>query len=296
MQSAAVVALSSLVVAVAYTGAFRPEPAQNSESPPARGPSQAPVPPPGGSPTTATATATSTVTTTATAPPPRGDGRTGGNGEARPVAPPVDAALEWLFDTVNGSTTADTSASGIVGTLFGDPLPGAVAGALEFNGTQDVSSEGSVLDTERSFSVSVRVKLLDKGGTQTVVGQDGYEVSGFAIEYDADEDRWSMGLAVDDSPDAGKDVALSGSPPRAGVWTRLTGVYDDPGNEIRLYVDGRLQDTAVHDGDWPANGDFTAGRGLVDGEPSQGLRGTIDDVRAFDRELSAREVRGLGGA
>ncbi|MCH6162134.1 LamG domain-containing protein [Streptomyces marispadix] len=296
MQSALVVTLSSLVVAVAYTGAFRPGAPQSSASPPARGASQTPLPPSGAKPTTATATATSTVTTTRTAPPPQNGGGQGGTGKPPAVVQPVNAALEWLFDTVNGTTAADTSANGIVGTLFGDPLPKAVAGALEFNGAQDVSADGSVLDTERSFSVSARVRLLDKGGPMTVVSQDGYDVSGFALRYDVNEDRWAMSMSEDDSQDVETDVALSRTSPRAGVWTRLTGVYDDSGDEIRLYVDGRLQDTVSHDGDWPAEGDFTVGRGLLDGGPFQQFRGTVDDVRAYDRALSGREVLGLGGA
>ncbi|WP_314171669.1 LamG domain-containing protein [Streptomyces winkii] len=294
VQSAAVVAACSLVVAAAYSGGFGFGSPQSSESPPAQGASQAPVPPPRSSPTTATATATSTVTATETAPPPRGGGRPGGSAEPSGV-PPVDAALEWLFDRVDGATAADSSANNIIGNLFGDPLPRLVNGALEFNGSQDVSSEGHVLDTERSFSVSARVKLLDKGGTQTVISQDGYEVSGFALQYDAEEDRWSMGIRDDDAQDVGTDVALSDSPPQPGAWTSLTGVYDDPGNQIRLYVDGKLQDTVTHDGDWPADGDFTVGRGLLAGGPFQGFRGTVDDVRAFDRALSGREARALAG-
>ncbi|QPP06943.1 LamG domain-containing protein [Streptomyces bathyalis] len=297
LQSAALVGLCSLVVAVAYTGVFGPGSPQSTESPPAQGASQVPAQPPRSSPTTATATATSTVTATETAPPRgNGGGRAGGSaGEPAGGLPAVDTALEWLFDTVQGATTSDTSANGILGTLFGDPLPALVNGALQFNGTQDVSSEGAVLDTESSFSVTARVKLQDKGGTQTVVSQDGYDVSGFSLQYDAAKDRWSMALRRDDSSDVVADVALSDSIPRAGRWTRLTGVYDDPGNEVRLYVDGRLEDTARHDGDWPADGDFTVGRGLLDGAPFQGLRGTVDEVRAFDSALSGQQALALAG-
>jgi DNA-directed RNA polymerase specialized sigma24 family protein len=296
VQSAALVALCSLVVAVAYTGAFRPGSPQSSESPPARSASQTPRPPPRSSPTTATATATSTVTATHTAPPRYGGGRPSGSEAPPKAARPVDAVLEWLFKRVNGSTTVDSSANDIIGTLVGTPLPKLVNGALEFNGTQDVSAGGGVLDTGHSFSVSARVKLLDKGGTQAIVSQDGYQVSGFALQYDAAEDRWSMGIRDADSKAAPTGVALSKSSPKAGTWTHLTGVYDDSDNEIRLFADGRLQDVVTHDGDWPAAGDFAVGRALLDGAPSQGLRGTVDDVRAFDRALSAREARALAGA
>jgi concanavalin A-like lectin/glucanase superfamily protein len=102
-----------------------------------------------------------------------------------------------------------------------------------------------------------------------------------------------MAIAKDDAEGAGTDAALSDSPPRTGAWTHLTGVYDNSENEIRLYVDGRLQDTATHENDWPADGDFTVGRALLAGAPIQGLRGTVDDVRAFDRALTGSEVRSL---
>ncbi|SCK28437.1 LamG domain-containing protein [Streptomyces sp. WMMB 322] len=297
VQSAALVAACSLVVAVAYTGAFRPGSPQSAESPPARGGSQVTAQPARPSPTTATATATATVTATETAPPRgNGGGRPGGSGSEPPRGvPAVDTALEWLFDTVQGATTADSSANGILGTLFGDPLPALLNGALQFNGSQDVSSEGGVLDTASSFSVSVRVKLQDKGGSQTVVSQDGRAVSGFSLRYDAAEDRWAMAIRGDDSSEAGQSVALSDSSPEVGSWTRLTGVYDDPGNVIRLYVDGRLEDTVRHGRDWRADGAFTVGRGLLDGVPFQGLRGTVDEVRAFGSALSGQQVRDLAG-
>src|SRR5690606_37155881 len=140
---------------------------------------------------------------------------------------PAGAAVEWLFDQVDGAIAVDTSANGILGTLFGNPLPGPVGGALQVNGGPEVSSEGAVLDTRRSFSVSARVKLADKSGTQTVVSQDGNRYSAFALQYDAGEYAWSMGLRDSDGADTETDVALSGSRPRTGIWTYLTGVYDD---------------------------------------------------------------------
>lgn len=298
MQSAALVALCSVAAAVVWTGVSSPDSPQSSEPPPQeRAASQGPVPGSGPAEPRPTATATSTVTATpSTRPPGGGDDRPGGGSgvPARDV-PVADAAVVWLFDAIdgNGTTTGDSSANGIIGTLFGDPLPKLVNGALEFNGNQGVSSDGPVLDTGRSFSVSARVKLLDKGSTQAVVSQDGTDVSGFALGYDSGQDRWSMVVPDDDSQEAGKSAALSKSPPKAGAWTHLTGVYDDPDNQLRLYVDGRLQDSVTRAADWRAEGDFAVGRALLGGALFQGLRGAADDVRAFDRALTGGEARGL---
>ncbi|HWM40676.1 MAG TPA: hypothetical protein VNS49_26590, partial [Streptomyces sp.] len=187
VQSAALVGLCSLVVGLAYSGALRPGAPQSSESAPPGESSQAPGPP-GPAPSTATATATSTVTATKTSP-----SRPGKPSETgRPSVPPVrGAALEWLFDDVKGGVTKDTSGNGSDGTLVGDPLPRFLrGGSIEFAGQQSVASDGAVVDTEESFSVSARVVLQGTEEFQTVASQDGSEISGFQLQYDADEDRW----------------------------------------------------------------------------------------------------------
>jgi hypothetical protein len=172
-----------------------------------------------------------------------------------------------------------------------DPQHGEVVEALAVGQLQR-----RVLDTGDSFSVSARVKLLDKGGTQAVVSQDGFQVSGFALQYDAAEDRWSMGLRDADSRDAQTDVAPSKSTPKAGTWTHLTGSTTTPtmrsgslstaGSKTspRTTETGRRRATSRSAG--------AAGR-----RPGfQGLRRAVDDVRAFDRTLSAREARALADA
>ncbi|NLU71928.1 LamG domain-containing protein [Streptomyces sp. HNM0575] len=383
--SAALVGLCSLVVAVAYTGGLR-QGAENSAAP---RPGESGAAAPGGSKPTATATSTVTATRSP-----------GGNGY-KPSSPVRGPVLEWLFDAVDDGTTVDTSGRGKDGTLDGDPLPEPVkGGALEFDGEQSVVSDGPVVDTSKSFSVSARAKLNGTEDFQTVVSQDASYISGFAVQYDPDSDRWEMIAPEEDDEDA-ELVQAGGSPgPPADKWTYLTGVHDAGAGEIRLYVDGKLEgkasvggggggaaagggaDGAAGSGGSPtatptatsgggaggggggagrnggggrggpggfggggrsgpgggggffggpvgrgddlavsaadavgaadaadaagaaraagaqvidADGDFAVGRSLAGEEFDRGFDGTIDDVRAFKRALTAREVAALAG-
>lgn len=217
----------------------------------------------------------------------------------RPPAPPPvrNAAVEWLFDDVNGSgLTPDSSGNGRSGTLFGTTRPAPVkGGGLSFSREQFVAAPGPLVDTDGSFSVSARVELDRTDVSQTVVSQDSRDASAFALQYDADEERWEFRLPEEDTGDADSDadVAVSGVRPEAGEPVLLTGVYDDEADEVRIYVDGRLGETAGRDGDFPSRGLFAVGRGLSENRFFQGLAGTVSDVRAYGRALSSAEAKSL---
>jgi hypothetical protein len=240
--AAALVGVCSLVVAVAYTGGLR----QGAENDAAPRPGDSGAAAPGGSKPTATATST----VTATKPPP-------GNGFA-PAKPVRGAALEWRFDAVDDGRTVDTSGNGEDGELDGDPLPElAEGGFMEFAGQQSVVADGPVVDTSKSFSVSARAKLNDTEDFQTVISQDASRISGFAVQYDPESDRWEMIAPEEDDEDS--DLIQAGGPPGppADRWTYLTGVHDAEAGELRLYVDGKLEDTASLDGDDAAQNSTT---------------------------------------
>lgn len=287
-QTVAFLGLCSLAAAFVYAGAVGPgSPQSNESAPPGKVPPAPSPPTPTPSPSTATKTATATSTVTATRSPSRPPGS--------PSAPPVrGAALEWVFDDIKDGVAKDTSKNGREGKLVGDPLPKVLkSGAVQFAGQQSVAADGAVVDTDSSFTVSAWAKMDNKDEFQTVISQDGTDVSGFQLQYDPDEDDWEMRVHKEDDDDANADEASSRSEPEAGVWTHLTGVYDDPDDEIRLYVDGELEDSTDRDGEWEAGGDFAVGRALAGDQFVRGFEGAIDDVRAFRRVLSSAEVARL---
>ncbi|MFD5424667.1 LamG-like jellyroll fold domain-containing protein [Streptomyces sp. NPDC127084] len=209
----------------------------------------------------------------------------------KPTPPVVSgAAVSWSWRGTTGATTADTSGNGNTGVLVNGPTPDS-GGALRFDGrSQYVESVRPAVDTNQSFSVAAWVNLGSKGDFHTALSQDGDRISGFFLQYDPRVDRWTMAIRDDDSTRADKDQAESVTRPAVGAWTHLTGVYDDAEDEIRLYVNGVLEDTAKHSGDWGASGNFVAGRAKWNGGDADRFSGLIGDVRAFPRVLSDAEA------
>ncbi|WP_314174003.1 LamG domain-containing protein [Streptomyces winkii] len=297
VRGTAVAGVCAVAAAFAFVGDFDKdgEPQSKEQATP---PAEAPPPAsksPSPSRTKASPTGGSTASKTKSRPPKPSPTRT------RPSPPSQsdvgNAAVAWLFNSVDGDgVTPDSSDNDKDGTLFGASRPTSVEGdALAFDGTQFVASSGPLVDTGSSFSVSARVKLDRTDVSQTVVSQDASDSSGFQLQYDADDSRWEMRIPEEDTDDADGDAdeAVSLSDAEAGEWTQLTGVYDDAADEVRLYVDGRLGETAEREQDFGSDGRFVVGRGLSDNEFFQGLQGTVDNVKAFGRALTSAEARAL---
>jgi hypothetical protein len=79
------------------------------------------------------------------------------------------------------------------------------------------------------------------------------------------------------------------------VWYQLTGVYDATAQTVSLYVDGQLQQTTHALAPWSATGPLAVGRGFFNGNPTDWVSGSIDDVRAYAGVLAARDIRALAG-
>jgi hypothetical protein len=118
----------------------------------------------------------------------------------------------------------------------------------------------------------------------------------FYLQLRGDTHRFALTRLAYDSPAAFTTVATSSVVPQPGVWYLLTGEYDATAGTISLYVDGQLQQTVAAAGaPWPASGPFAVGRGFYNGNPTDWVSGTIDDVRTYSGTLPARQVAALAG-
>ncbi|MEU6180785.1 LamG domain-containing protein [Streptomyces coeruleorubidus] len=77
------------------------------------------------------------------------------------------------------------------------------------------------------------------------------------------------------------------------TWTHLVGVHDTVADKLTLYVNGVEAGSAPLEANWYAGGAFQIGAGSYDGRPGSFFPGKIDDVRLFDRPVSAGEVTQL---
>ncbi len=197
----------------------------------------------------------------------------------------------WKLDEASGRQAADSSGHGYHGTLVGEPKwqpqSGVVGGALELagDGQYVAIAEKKAFDLNERMTVAawIKVNKFDKKW-QTIVakGDTSWRIA-------RDRDGECVQFAFNAIP---KEQLIKGKiPVNDGKWHHVAGVYD--GQKMHLYVDGRLDGSAVTTTNIP-----TSDEPVCIGENSQAKgrfwNGLIDDVRVYDRALSVDEIAVLG--
>lgn len=211
----------------------------------------------------------------------------------------------WTFDntiffTAPDSNTSGTSHSATLTFGAGTTATAAVGTrALTVNGTSGAAvTSAKVLDTTTSFTVSAWVKLntLTNGNrNQTVVSQDGNNISAFFLGLDAATGKFRFQRPANDVTGGPAVTTYSNNVAVVGQWYQIAGVYDDAADTQALYVDGVLQQTTPATTDWNATGSLAIGRGLSGGSVDW-VNGSIDDVRAYSAALSAGAIAQIAEA
>jgi hypothetical protein len=210
------------------------------------------------------------------------------------VAAESTAIARWRLDDAAGATqlTDDTgnanSLALIAGTL-GAPgrivpgLDGAPRTAMQVDGTGDgAATSGPVLaDTSRSFSVAAWVKLIEGSATRHVISQGG-DNPAFMLEYSLGTGVWK--LTAPSADGASFPGAVATSVPRLGTWTHLAGSYDSAAHEMRIYVNGALENVATGITVRASNGPLRIGHLWA---------GALAEVQTWNRVVSAAEVFAL---
>lgn len=213
-----------------------------------------------------------------------------------PPAPPagtpgLDGVGAWSLDDGAGTTAADSVGKNPLTVSGGATwVPGKAGTALQLDGsTGYAASTSPVLTTDdRNYSVSAWVRFDQVGGAfQTVVSEDGDQASAFFLQYSGADRRLAFSFA-------NARALASGITVEPGRWYQLVGVRDITASTLTIYVDGAKAGSVsvLGNGD-RATGPLTVGRGRFNGNPVDYLDGTVDQVRAFDRALSADEVAAL---
>jgi hypothetical protein len=92
--------------------------------------------------------------------------------------------------------------------------------------------------------------------------------------------------------------ARSLAPPLAGQWYHLVGVYDRAANDLRLYVNGKLEGArAGPTTPWSAGGPLIVGSAgwIADGRRSNPMVGTVSDVKTWRGALTADQAMEVYG-
>jgi large repetitive protein len=207
------------------------------------------------------------------------------------TGPPTQGLIGyWNFDEGSGTVAHDTSGSGYNGTVNGAAwTTGQINGALSFNGgTAYVVTPNIGLGS--SFSVSAWVN-------PAVTNQIGYARI-LETQYNS-----GLYLGVNSSGTKYKFIVNSGAGSTSGCglplgcaeggtvtagWRLVTATYD--GTTATLYVDGTVVATDTFTAPSARNLPFYMGRYYAGG---YGWNGSVDDVRLYNRALTATEVASI---
>lgn len=228
-------------------------------------------------------------------------------GPKLPVPTATGLVGYWKMDEGTGTTTADSSGNGNTGTLTNSPtwtIIGRDADALVFNGSNSQlvgMGDPAALRLSGSWTISAWVNLLSLPGSGNVVVLAGKDGSSGNTNYQIDADNGQiaagLGWIVSFNTAAGgaNHYAKYVTSISTGTWYHVAGVYDSTAHTLTLYLNGTSVATSSVTGFSPNS---TSGGNMDIGAEGSGsgqfnTSGTLDDVRVYNRALTAQEVSDL---
>jgi hypothetical protein len=222
--------------------------------------------------------------------PPSGDADSAPSGDAG-TADPLTAALvgHWTFDEGTGVTAQDSSGRGNHAVLRGAPTwtTGKHGGAIHLDGVKQFVEVLSLWDakfpTDGTLSLWLKGSFTESGNRPIF---DGYDLSRshFALrQHDLPRRLQFLGQIAD----AGTVFSPSFDVP-SDTWVHVVLVWDSTNHRIAAYLDGAL----VYENDAIASGWAPRDQEVAFGRPSSagGHVGELDDIRLYDRPLTAAEI------
>lgn len=213
----------------------------------------------------------------------------------------------WTFDgpDISGTRAKDRSGLGDHGTLTNSPtkVAGKVGQGLSFDGVNDTVTVSAV-DLSGTNKVSVSFWLYKTYFKSSVGGETELELTtnfnsfttGFGLFINPGGGCASKNIGITLKGDVGLNIACYTSP-SANMWHHYVAIYDKSQgtNEVDLYIDGVFQSATAR----PLTNNNTNNFGsepfymMSRGNASEWNPGQVDDVRIYNRVLSAGEIQKL---
>jgi chitodextrinase len=221
------------------------------------------------------------------------------NGTTQAPPPPVSGLMvSYNFDEGVGTVLNDISGNNHPGTLVSSPawITGANGGGLSFNGSTSYVTAGDVntLDGLTNLTVAGWIKttattekhIVDKSACDGVTNGGPFE---FGTNFFT---PGKLALVFYKNGGAPNYYWVESSANvNDGVWHKVAGTYD--GTSLKVYVDGVLSGTSTAPGVTLSS----TSNALEIGGHCNGnayiWSGAVDDVRVYNRALSASEVAAL---
>jgi Domain of unknown function (DUF4082)/Concanavalin A-like lectin/glucanases superfamily/Fibronectin type III domain/Viral BACON domain/Bacterial Ig domain len=232
-------------------------------------------------------TYTATVTVTATT--------QGATGSPNTVAvtltvgqPSTNLVGAWGFDETSGTTATDASGRGNTGTLNGPTrsTAGKFGGALNFDGVNDwvTVQDANVLDLTTGMTMEAWVQPTLLGALwRTVMLKEQAGDLIYALYAANGNSRAATHIFTNN------DRGINGTTATPlNAWTHLASTYD--GTTLRLYVNGtQVATRAINGAIRTSTGALRIGGNSIWND--EWFAGLIDEVRLYNRALSATEIQ-----
>jgi fibronectin type 3 domain-containing protein len=203
------------------------------------------------------------------------------------VAGPTGLVLAYGFNEATGASVGDASGRGNTGSITGATrtATGRFGAALSFDGAGDfvTVADSPSLDLTSTLTISAWVRPTTLSGWRTIVMKEGSATGLVYSLYSTTNNNRPGGYLEIGGTD--RELKATASVVTTG-WRHLALTYD--GTTMRIYIDGVLRGTRAQTGAVAAStGSLKIGGNAIWGEWFSGL---IDEVRIYDRTLSAAEI------
>jgi len=192
----------------------------------------------------------------------------------------------WPFDKDDGDYARDRSGHVNHGTIYGATrVAGKVAGALSFDGVDDYVEIPHNASLNQGYSVVLWLKLLETLTSWEAVLEKGDQAY---MLYMSDAPLMALKLHVYTTV---WNLFNTAKVLSQDVWYHIAQVFDESANKLRCYIDG------VEDANSPltTTGTLSTNTSPITiahstRDPAKYLKSLIDEVRIYNRALSAAEV------
>jgi hypothetical protein len=208
------------------------------------------------------------------------------NAPSQPSPPPAGGLVAaYGFDEGSGSTVSDSSGAGNNGAIQGATWvsTGKFGKALSFNGSSSsvVVNDSVSLHLTNGMTLEAWVYPTALGNWNEIIykGDDDFFLEAATPQ--------TAGPAVGLGSTGTYPMLSAANPLALNAWTHVAGTYD--GSTLRIYINGVLSASVARTGAIdPSTYALTIGADTMHGSYYGGL---IDEVRIYNRALSATEVQ-----
>jgi chitodextrinase len=220
-----------------------------------------------------------------------------GTATATTQAPTRSLLAAYAFNEGSGTSAADASGAGLTGTLTNGATWGIghAAGAVLLDGVNDFVELGNPaplqLTGSMTLSAWVNAAAFPRDDAAIVSKRSSSKI-GFQLDTTVDRGPRTIGFKLTTS--TGRDMLRYGATTlQANTWYYVTGVYNAATSELHVYRNGQLDDGTLVGTVSAAqqNSTATVNIGRRPASSNYNFNGRIDDVRIYNRALTAAEIQ-----